>query len=92
MAFIMSPLSSAMPSGIVGAGTVHHVAWRMADDRKEMALHDAVETAGLRPTPQIDRFWFRRCISRSRVERCSSLRPMAQGLIATKPRPIWASS
>jgi len=45
--------------GVVGAGTVHHVAWRMNDDREEMALHDAVETAGLRPTPQIDRFWFR---------------------------------
>ena len=45
--------------GIVGAGTVHHVAWRMTDDREEMALHDAVETAGLHPTPQIDRFWFR---------------------------------
>lgn len=45
--------------GIVGAGTVHHVAWRMADDREQLALHDAVETAGLHPTPQIDRFWFR---------------------------------
>ncbi|MEO7909993.1 MAG: ring-cleaving dioxygenase [Roseiflexaceae bacterium] len=45
--------------GIVGAGTVHHVAWRMTDDREEMALHDAVESAGLHPTPQIDRFWFR---------------------------------
>jgi len=39
--------------GIVGAGTVHHVAWRMTDDREEMALHDAVENAGLHPTPQI---------------------------------------
>jgi glyoxalase family protein len=45
--------------GVVGAGTVHHVAWRVNDDREEMALHAAVETAGLRPTPQIDRFWFR---------------------------------
>jgi glyoxalase family protein len=45
--------------GVVGTGTVHHVAWRMTDDREELALHAAVETAGLRPTPQIDRFWFR---------------------------------
>lgn len=47
------------PRGIVGAGTVHHVAWRMRDDAEEMALHDAVERAGRKPTPQIDRFWFR---------------------------------
>jgi glyoxalase family protein len=45
--------------GVVGAGTVHHVAWRMTDDSEEMALHDAVEAVGLHPTPQIDRFWFR---------------------------------
>jgi glyoxalase family protein len=45
--------------GVVGAGTVHHVAWRVSDDNEEMALHDVVERAGLRPTPQIDRFWFR---------------------------------
>lgn len=45
--------------GIVGAGTVHHVAWRMRDDTEELALQAAVEQAGLHPTPQIDRFWFR---------------------------------
>src|SRR6266540_5925333 len=45
--------------GVVGAGTVHHVAWRVTNDSEEMALHDAVETIGLHPTPQIDRFWFR---------------------------------
>ncbi len=41
-----------------GAGTVHHVAWA-----SEMDDHGAwrarVEAHGLRPTPVIDRFWFR---------------------------------
>lgn len=45
--------------GVVGVGTVHHVAWRMRDDAEEMALQAAVDQAGLKPTPQIDRFWFR---------------------------------
>jgi glyoxalase family protein len=44
--------------GIPGAGTVHHIAWS-----SEMDDHDAwrrrVAEAGGRPTPIIDRFWFR---------------------------------
>lgn len=42
-----------------GVGGVHHVAWRVHDDAEQMTLRDALETAGLAPTPQIDRFWFR---------------------------------
>jgi len=44
--------------GVPGAGTVHHVAWAST-----MADHDEwqsrVARGGLRPTPVIDRFWFR---------------------------------
>lgn len=44
--------------GVPGAGTVHHVAWAST-----MEDHDAwqrlVAGAGMRPTPVIDRFWFR---------------------------------
>ena len=42
-----------------GVGGVHHVAWRVRDDDEEMTLRAAIETVGLSPTPQIDRFWFR---------------------------------
>jgi len=44
--------------GIQGAGTVHHVAWSstMADHE---AWREAVAQGGARPTPVIDRFWFR---------------------------------
>jgi glyoxalase family protein len=45
--------------GAWGVGGVHHVAWRVRDDEEEMSLRAAVETVGLNPTPQIDRFWFR---------------------------------
>jgi glyoxalase family protein len=42
-----------------GTGGVHHVAWRVADTPEELAVRDRVARAGLRPTPQIDRFWFK---------------------------------
>ena len=44
--------------GIGGAGTVHHVAWSSSMDEHE-AWRERVAAAGLRPTPIIDRFWFR---------------------------------
>lgn len=42
-----------------GVGGVHHVAWRVTDSAEQMALHEMIERVGLRPTPQIDRFWFK---------------------------------
>jgi glyoxalase family protein len=44
--------------GVGGAGTVHHVAWASTMEEHD-AWRDAVAAAGLRPTPVIDRFWFR---------------------------------
>jgi len=44
--------------GIGGAGTVHHVAWASTIDEHE-AWRDRVAEAGARPTPVIDRFYFR---------------------------------
>ena len=44
--------------GIPGAGTVHHVAWSCELDEQD-ALRERVLAAGGRPTPVIDRFWFR---------------------------------
>ena len=42
-----------------GIGSVHHVAWRVKDSDEQMALREGIANAGLRPTPQIDRFWFK---------------------------------
>src|SRR6266516_7331134 len=49
-----APAESPRP----GAGTVHHVAWATEMDEHE-AWRERVEQAGARPTPVIDRFWFR---------------------------------
>ena len=44
--------------GIQGGGTVHHVAWASPIENHE-AWRRRVMDAGGRPTPIIDRFWFR---------------------------------
>jgi glyoxalase family protein len=45
-------------AGIPGGGTVHHVAWASTMNEHE-TWQRAVAEAGMRPTPVIDRFWFR---------------------------------
>jgi glyoxalase family protein len=47
------------PRGTWGAGSVHHLAWRVRDDEHQLAVRAAVERDGRHPTPVIDRFWFR---------------------------------
>ncbi len=47
------------PGGRQGAGGIHHVAWRVSGDDEQMGVRRAVEERGRRPTPPIDRFWFR---------------------------------
>jgi glyoxalase family protein len=44
--------------GIQGAGTVHHVAWT-SDDEDHEAWRERVQQGGGRPTPVIDRHYFR---------------------------------
>jgi glyoxalase family protein len=42
-----------------GVGSVHHVAWRVADDVAERVAQTDVARAGANPTEVIDRFWFK---------------------------------
>ena len=42
-----------------GTGGVHHVAWRVADDKTELEVREKIERARRRPTEVIDRFWFK---------------------------------
>jgi glyoxalase family protein len=44
--------------GIQGAGSVHHVAWT-SDDEDHDAWRERVQQGGARPTPVIDRHYFR---------------------------------
>jgi glyoxalase family protein len=45
--------------GAWGVGSVHHLAWRVDDDRHQHAVRSQVEAAGSQATPVIDRFWFK---------------------------------
>jgi glyoxalase family protein len=45
--------------GAWGVGSVHHLAWRVDDEGHQLAVRGRVESAGARPTPVIDRFWFK---------------------------------
>ena len=47
------------PPGMGGAGTVHHVAFSVADQAEQHALRERAVAAGLEPTPVIDRSYFR---------------------------------
>jgi glyoxalase family protein len=45
--------------GYIGIGTVHHIAWRAADDSHQLYLRDRIiNEAHLNPTPVIDRTYF----------------------------------
>ena len=45
--------------GAWGIGTMHHVAWRVADESVELRVRERIEKAHRRPTEVIDRFWFK---------------------------------
>lgn len=45
--------------GAFGVGGVHHLAFRVREEAHGLALRQKALALGLRPTPPIDRFWFR---------------------------------
>lgn len=49
----------ALPRGLNGAGTIHHVAFRVADEAAEVAARDTLLQAGLQVSPVIDRAYFK---------------------------------
>ncbi|MNT74377.1 putative ring-cleaving dioxygenase MhqO [compost metagenome] len=48
-----------MESGLGGAGTVHHIAWRVQDDDEQLLLHNLLDAIGFQPTPIVDRQYFK---------------------------------
>ncbi len=50
--------------GRQGAGSVHHIAFRAADDKTQAAMATAMRKAGLTPTEQKDRTYFRSIYAR----------------------------
>lgn len=48
-----------LPRGLSGAGTIHHVAFRVANDATEVAARDILLRHGLSVSPVIDRAYFK---------------------------------
>jgi glyoxalase family protein len=46
------------PHGSIGAGVVHHVAFRTADDAQQKAWHQEIAGRGLNISPVMDRTYF----------------------------------
>ena len=51
--------ASSERRGAWGVGAVHHLAWRVDDERHQAEVRGRVERSGTVPTPVIDRFWFK---------------------------------
>jgi glyoxalase family protein len=51
--------ASGFPSGSMGVGTVHHVAFRVPDEETQIALREEVSALGYNVTPVLDRNYFR---------------------------------
>ncbi len=45
--------------GAWGTGSIHHLVWRVDDDAHQADVRTNIENSGGRPTPVIDRFWFK---------------------------------
>jgi len=56
---IVDVRANAATRGFVGTGSVHHIAFRVADDAAELEARERVRAAGVQATPVIDRFWFK---------------------------------
>ncbi|HSE80645.1 MAG TPA: VOC family protein [Gaiellaceae bacterium] len=67
-----------------GAGTVHHVAWSSPMDEHE-AWRERVAQAGARPTPVIDRFYFRSIYFREPSGVLFEIATLGPGFTADEP-------
>ena len=70
--------------GVQGAGTVHHVAWASPQEEHE-AWRAAVEQAGARPTPIIDRFYFKSIYFREPSGVLFEIATLGPGFAVDKP-------
>jgi glyoxalase family protein len=70
--------------GVGGAGTVHHVAWASTMDEHE-AWRDRVAEAGARPTPVIDRYYFRSIYFREPSGVLFEIATLGPGFTADEP-------
>jgi glyoxalase family protein len=70
--------------GLSGAGTVHHVAWSSPTEEHE-AWRERVAQAGARPTPVIDRFYFKSIYFREPSGVLFEIATLGPGFTADEP-------
>lgn len=51
--------TSSIPRGEMGAGTVHHIAWRAKDEQEQRQWREVIEMYGMHPTDVKDRQYFK---------------------------------
>ena len=51
--------STGRSLAVVGAGGVHHVAFRVRDEAQLLGLKERIEGAGIPTSGEVDRYWFR---------------------------------
>jgi glyoxalase family protein len=56
---VILSMPTQAPLAQQGRGGVHHVAFRVADAETQLSWRERIEAIGLRPTPVIDRFYFK---------------------------------
>jgi glyoxalase family protein len=71
-------------AGVPGAGTVHHVAWGSTPEEHE-AWRERVEQAGGRPTPVIERFYFKSIYFREPSGVLFEIATLGPGFTADEP-------
>jgi len=71
-------------AGVPGGGTVHHVAWAADMDEHEV-WRERVIQGGARPTPVIDRFWFRSIYFREPSGVLFEIATLGPGFTADEP-------
>ncbi|WP_276259929.1 VOC family protein [Haloglomus litoreum] len=73
------------PRGRMGVGTVHHVAFRLADEDEQRAMQDALDEVGMDATEIIDRTYFRAIYAREPGGVLFEFATMGPGFDADEP-------
>ncbi|WP_254832336.1 ring-cleaving dioxygenase [Haloglomus salinum] len=73
------------PRGRMGVGTVHHVAFRLADEAEQHAMQETLEAVGMDPTEVIDRKYFTAIYAREPEGVLFEFATMGPGFDADEP-------
>jgi glyoxalase family protein len=90
-----APISFAEPveeAALIGAGTAHHIAWRVADETEELTWLERLGEVGLRPTPVQDRKYFKSVYFRMPDGMLIEIATDTPGFLVDEPRESLGES